>query len=215
MKTAIIIGATGLVGSALLQLLLTDNRFSKVKVLGRSATGVSHEKLEEYQIDFGKPQLWKHHVQGDVLFSCLGTTLKQAGSKDAQYRVDYTYQFAVASIAAENKVPVYVLISSVGANKDSRIFYTQMKGQLDEGVSRLPFASINIVRPGILYGPRKEKRTGEGWSATIVKALNNFGILKKYKPIASKTVAQAMIAVAVTSQPGVTIFENDQLFKLA
>ncbi|GGH81084.1 uncharacterized protein YbjT (DUF2867 family) [Filimonas zeae] len=214
MKTAIIIGATGLVGSALLQLLLSDNRFSKVKVLGRSATGVTHEKLEEHQIDFGKPQLWKHHVQGDILFSSLGTTMKQAGGKDAQYRVDYTYQFAVASIAAENKVPVYVLVSSVGADKDAKLFYPRMKGQLDEGVSRIPFTSINIVRPGPLYGPRKQKRTGEGWSIALVKVLNSIGILKKYKPISSTEVAKAMITVAIAAKPGVTIFENGQLFKL-
>lgn len=214
MKTAILIGATGLVGSALLQLLLSDKRFSKVKVLGRSYTGVTHEKLEEHLIDFGKPQLWKHQVTGDVLFSSLGTTMKQAGGKDAQYRVDYTYQFAVASIAGENRVPVYVLVSSLGADKDARLFYPRMKGQLDEGVSRIPFDSINIVRPGPLYGPRKQKRTGEGWSVALVKALNSIGILKKYKPISSQQVAQAMIAVAIAAKPGVTIFENDQLFKL-
>lgn len=214
MKTAILIGATGLVGSALLQLLLSDKRFSKVKVLGRSSTGVTHEKLEEHLIDFGKPQLWKHQVTGDVLFSSLGTTMKQAGGKDAQYRVDYTYQFAVASIAGENRVPVYVLVSSIGADKDARLFYPRMKGQLDEGVSRIPFDSINIVRPGPLYGPRKQKRTGEGWSVALVKALNSIGILKKYKPISSQQVAQAMIAVAIAAKPGVTIFENDQLFKL-
>lgn len=215
MNTAIIIGATGLVGSALLQVLLTDNRFTKVIVLGRSKTEVSHEKLEEHIIDFGKPQLWKQYVQGDVLFSCLGTTMKQAGGKDAQYRVDYTYQFAVASIAAENKVPVYVLVSSVGANPDSRFFYTQMKGQLDDGVSRLPFSSINIVRPGLLYGPRKQKRAGEGASVVLIKAFNSIGLFKKYKPITSKTVAQAMIAIATAAKPGATIYENEALFQLA
>lgn len=215
MKIAIVIGATGLVGSALLQLLLADNRFSKVIVLGRSKTGVNGAKLEEHLIDFGKPQLWKQYVQGDVLFSCLGTTMKQAGGKDAQYRVDYTYQFAVASIAAENKVPVYVLVSSVGADPDSRFFYAQMKGQLDDGVSRLPFESINILRPGLLYGPRKQKRAGEGAGVIIVKAFNAIGLFKKYTPIASKTVAQAMIAVAVAAKAGATIYENEELFKIA
>ncbi|BAV09952.1 Uncharacterized conserved protein YbjT, contains NAD(P)-binding and DUF2867 domains [Filimonas lacunae] len=215
MKTAIIIGATGLVGNELLHLLLDDNRFEKVKILVGKSAGITHAKLEEHVIDFGKPQLWKQEVQGDVLFSCLGTTMKQAGGKDAQYRVDYSYQFAVASIAAENNVPVYVLVSSIGADTESRFFYAQMKGQLDEGVSRLPFASTSIVRPGPLYGARKNKRGGENLSVMLVKAFNAIGIFKKYKPVSGAQVARAMMQVAVAAKAGVTIYENNALFALA
>lgn len=204
-----------MVGNALLHLLLADNRFEKVKVLTRRTTEISHPKLEEHIIDFGKPQFWKQEVTGDVLFSCMGTTLKQAGGKDAQYRVDYTYQFALASIAAENEVPAYVLVSSIGANKDSRYFYMQMKGQLDEGVSRLPFKSISIVRPGPLYGSRKQKRAGENFGVILMKALNAIGLFRKYKPISADQVGKAMIQTAVTAKPGVTIYENNELFPLA
>lgn len=215
MKTAIIIGATGLVGGELLKLLLADPRFGSVKVLVRRSTNITHDKLEEHIINFDKPQLWKQYVTGDVLFSCLGTTRKQAGGKNVQYRIDYTYQFAIASIAAENSVSAYVLVSSIGADKDSRFFYTQMKGQLDEGVSRLPFNSISIVRPGILHGQRSKSRVTEELGVLLIKAFNGIGLFKKYKPIAAKTVAQAMIQTAVTAKTGAAIYENEALFQLA
>lgn len=215
MNTAIIIGATGLVGGELLQLLLADPRFDSVKVLVRRSTNITHTKLEEHIINFDKPQLWKQYVTGDVLFSCLGTTRKQAGGKNVQYRVDYTYQFAIASIAAENGVSAYVLVSSVGADKDSRLFYAQMKGQLDEGVSRLPFNSISIVRPGPLYGLRTQSRITDKLGVLLAKAFNSVGLLKKYKPIAAKTVGQAMVQTALAAKPGVTIYENEALFQLA
>jgi uncharacterized protein YbjT (DUF2867 family) len=215
MKTAIVIGGTGLVGNAVVQLLLNDQRFNSVLLLGRRTIGISHSKLQEHIIDFDKPQLWKQLVQGDVLFSCLGTTLKQAGSKDAQYRVDYKYQFNVASVAAENKVPAYILVSSIGAGSNTRFFYTRMKGQLEEGVSGLPFAQIGILRPGPLYGNRQKNRPGEIITVPLVKALNVLGLFKKYQPISATEVGKAMIRIALSEKPGVTIYENDQLLKLA
>jgi uncharacterized protein YbjT (DUF2867 family) len=215
MKTAIVIGGTGLVGSALVKSLLDDIRFGRVLLLGRRTAGIIHQKLQEHIIDFDKPQLWKQLVKGDVLFSCLGTTLKKAGSKDAQYRVDYQYQFNMASVAAENKVAAYLLVSSIGAGSNTRFFYTQMKGQLEEGVSRLPFAQIGIVRPGPLYGQRLQNRLGETISVTLLKALNGLGLFKKYRPISAAEVAKAMIVITMSEKRGVTIYENDQLLKLA
>ncbi|RXK80745.1 NAD-dependent epimerase/dehydratase family protein [Filimonas effusa] len=215
MKTAIVIGGTGLVGNALVLQLLNSTHFGQVLVFGRRSLELVHEKLQEHIINFDKPQLWKHLVKGDVFFSCLGTTLRQAGSKDAQYRVDYQYQFSMASVAAENKVPAYILVSSVGADSNSRLFYTRMKGQLDEGVSRLPFIQTAIIRPGALYGSRKKFRPGETASVGLLKLLNAVGILRKYRPITGKQVANAMIQIALGEKRGVTIYENDQLFELA
>src|SRR5690349_10962018 len=137
--TAIVIGATGLVGSELVQQLLDDERFSLVKIFVRRSFGKQHPKLEEHIIDFDKIHEWGHLVSGDVLFSALGTTLKQAGGKEAQYRIDYNYQYDVADAAAKNKVPVYVLVSSAMANVDSKIFYTRMKGELERDIKKLPF----------------------------------------------------------------------------
>ena len=139
MKTAVVIGATGLVGSELVALLLADSRFETVKVFVRRSTGRQHPKLEEHLVNFDAVETWKEQLTGDVLFSAMGTTLKQAGSKDAQYKIDYTYQYNVAKAAAENGVPQYVLISSAGASPKSRIFYSRMKGELEESVKKLTF----------------------------------------------------------------------------
>jgi uncharacterized protein YbjT (DUF2867 family) len=116
MKTALLIGATGLTGSHLLHLLLADLRFEHIIIFVRRSTGIVHPKLEEHIVRFGHPEEWKHLVKGDVLFSALGTTVKLAGSKEAQYKVDYTYQFQFAAAASANGVPSYVLISASGAN---------------------------------------------------------------------------------------------------
>lgn len=215
MKTAIVIGATGLVGNALVLQLLNSPHFGHVLVFTRRSLGITHEKLQEHVINFDKPHLWKQWVKGDVFFSCLGTTLRQAGSKDAQYRVDYHYQFAMASIAAENKVPAYILVSSVGADSNTRLFYTRMKGQLEEGVSQLPFIQTAIIRPGALYGGRKQTRPGEIIGVGLLKVFNVVGLFRKYRPITGKQVASAMIQIALGEKRGVTIYENDQLIELA
>src|ERR1700743_749739 len=115
MKTAIVIGATGLVGSELTRLLINDSRYERVKIFVRKPTGITSDKLEEHIVDFGEPDKWKRFVTGDVLYSALGTTLRAAGSKDEQYKVDYTYQYRFAKIAAANGVSAYVLISAAGS----------------------------------------------------------------------------------------------------
>lgn len=214
MKSAIVIGATGLVGNALVMQLLNSTHFGQVVVFTRRSLGIAHEKLQEHIINFDKPHLWKQWVKGDVFFSCLGTTLRQAGSKDAQYRVDYQYQFSMASVAAENKMPAYILVSSVGANSNSRLFYTRMKGQLEEGISALPFIQTAIIRPGPLYGGRKQLRPAETISVGLLKVFNIIGLFKKYHPISGKQVASAMIEISLGEKRGVTIYENDQLLEL-
>ncbi len=192
-KTAIIIGATGLVGSALLKQLLADDDFSKVKIFVRRSTDITHEKLEEFIIDFDRIEAYKEAVKGDVFFSCLGTTLSQAGSKEKQYRVDVSYQYKFAEMTAENSVPAYVLVSSASANKDSLFFYTKMKGELEEKIKSLPFEKIIIVQPSILAGDRKKSRAGEKISAKIINGLSIvLPFLKKYKSISGEQVAKAM-----------------------
>lgn len=214
MKTAIIIGASGLVGSTLTDLLIHDYRFTKVIVLARRSMGIKHPKLEEHIIDFRKPETWKPLIKGDVLFSALGTTLKSAGSKEAQYEVDFTFQFIIAEAASQNHVPVYVLISSIGANANSSNFYLRMKGQLEDAVKLLPFQSINILRPASLDGERKEYRIAERISLPILKAVNSFGLLKKYRPIHRNIVAEKMVLVSLEQSKGLRILENEEIFKI-
>ena len=191
-RTAIVIGATGLVGTELVKQLLADDRFRAVIILARRSTG-RHEKLEEHLVDFDQPDSWKHLVRGNVLFSALGTTLKQAGSKQAQYKIDYHYQYHVAAAAASNGVPVYVLVSSAMANETSRIFYTRMKGELERDVKKLGFRHLHILQPGMLAGSRQKKRTGEVIGLAALKLLNAVGIARSQKPVDAGIVARAMI----------------------
>ena len=163
-------------------------------------------------MNFDQPESWKELLKGDVLFSCMGTTLAAAGSKANQYKVDFTYQFETARMAAENEVPVYVLVSSTGANAKSALFYPQIKGQLDEAVQKLSFKSVQILRPGQLYGDRIQKRTAEAIAVKIMFTMNRFGLFKKYKPISSWDVAKAMINVANKNTNN--IFTLNELFNL-
>lgn len=214
-RTAIVIGATGLVGTQLIQLLLADERFSVVSILGRRSTGIQHPKLQEHIINFDHPEDWKHLVTGDVLFSALGTTLKQAGSKEAQYKIDHTYQYNVAKAAAENGVPVYVLVSAAMSSENSRIFYSRMKGELERDVKQLPFQYIHILQPGMLAGNRKENRTGEKIGTAVIKFLNTLGIAKKQKPVHASIVAQAMINVSFKINNRISTYALLEVFKQA
>ncbi len=199
MKTAIVIGATGLIGNHLTKLLLEDERYQTVKVFVRRSLGETDTKLEEHIVDFNNLNEWKNKVTGDEFFSCLGTTIKKAGSKDAQYKIDFTYQFETAKAAAENGVKNYLLVSSTGANSRSGNFYLRIKGELEEKISILPFDKIRIFQPSILVGEREEKRAGETYGITFMNILANIPGLKKYKPIDGRTVAKAMIKSANSS----------------
>ena len=214
-RTAIVIGATGLVGSHLVQLLIRDDRFSTIKIFARRNTGIHHLKLQEKIIDFDHPEQWRHLVTGDVLFSALGTTLKTAGSKKAQYKVDHSYQFNTAKAAAENRVPVYVLVSAAMASEYSRIFYTRMKGKLERDVKQLPFEYIHIIQPGMLTGDRKENRPFEGITIPALQFLNKLGVAKKQKPIHASIVAQAMINVSFKKENKISTYSLLEVFEQA
>lgn len=215
MKNALLIGATGLVGSHLLQQLLDDSRFKSVTVFVRRSTEISHPKMKEHLIDFERPADWQHLVKGDVIFLALGTTLAKAGSKAAQYLVDYTFQYQFAKAASENGVPALVLVSSAGAGKKSGFFYMRMKADLERDIEKLPIKQQVFIRPGALTGPRQEKRTGERIGVGVLGLVNKLGMFWKYRPIHAWVVARAMINAALTQTSGVKIFELDRVFELA
>lgn len=215
MKTALIVGATGMVGKSLVRLLLDDPRFARVIVFVRRATGIEHEKLEEHIISFDQPESWRDMVRGDVLFSALGTTLKQAGSQEEQYKVDYTYQYQFAVAASENGVPVYVLVSSAGADVKSRIFYSRIKGELECDVKSLRFQAVSILQPSLLVGERQEARTGEQLSYGLLKVLNAVGLFRKFRPIEGITVANAMRNAALQASPGIHTYALNEVFRLS
>lgn len=212
LKTAIIIGATGLVGSELLNILLDDELIGKVITLGRSKPLVISEKLESHIVDFEQVDSYRQLVCGELLFLCLGTTLKQAGSVVAQRKVDLTYQLNVATVAAENNVPHLLLVSSSGANHKSSNNYLKMKGELESAIHNLPFNSSVILRPSLLLGDRKETRIGETIAGYIMPILKYIPVLKKYRPISATIVAEKLHKCSNSGDKKNQIFELDEIF---
>ena len=212
-QKAIVIGSTGMVGKELVKKLIENEHYSENISLVRRPSGITNPKLDEHVIDFDHPETWKDLVKGDVLFSALGTTIAKAKSKEEQFKVDFTYQYNVAKIAVENGATSYVLISSAGANANSKAFYMNTKGKLDEAVQSLPFEYINILRPGQLYGRRTEKRIGEKVGLSVMHSLNKIGLFKRYKPIKDIKVAKAMIHAARKTHS--TIYTLDEVHELA
>ncbi len=212
--TANVIGATGLVGKQLVLQLLANDNFEKVRIFVRRESGLKNPKLEQQIVDFSDDKTWKNSLNGDVLFSTLGTTLKQAGSKEKQYEIDFTFNLNFAQKAKENGIEKYVLVSSVGADAKSSVFYTKMKGELDETVAKIGFKNLAILRPASLTGDRKNKRIVEQISIPILNLLTRF-IFRKYRPISDKIVAQAMINAVIYPNSEKTIWESDEVFELA
>jgi uncharacterized protein YbjT (DUF2867 family) len=212
--TANVIGATGLVGKQLVHLLLENDNFEKIRIFVRRDPGISHPKLEQQIVDFSVKESWSNQLNGDVLFSTLGTTLKQAGSKEKEYEVDFTFNLNFAKKAMENKIKNYVLVSSIGANSNSKIFYTRMKGELDDAVVKLGFENLAIIRPSSLTGNRTEKRTMETISITVANFITRY-VFKKYRPIQDKTVAQAMVNAVLSGSQKKIIWEGNEVFELA
>lgn len=189
---ALVIGATGATGKDLVKKLLADQYFDQVDVFVRKPLGMEHPKLTAHIVNFDQPEEWKNLVKGDVAFSCLGTTLKAAGSKEKQWKVDFDYQYEFAKIAKDNNVDDYVLVSSYGANPQSKIFYSRMKGELEEQVKGLHFNKITIFQPGMLER-KSSDRSGEVLGGKIIKFVNKFGLFESMKPLPTDVLAQAMI----------------------
>lgn len=208
---ALIIGATGATGKDLVAQLLADEHFDEVHVFVRRDVGVGHEKLRVHVVDFDKIEEWKCDLQGDVLFSALGTTLKQAGSQKKQWKVDYTYQYEVAKAAKENGVEMMALVSSAWATADSKVFYTRMKGQLENDVRDLGFKSLYIMRPPSLIRKGSD-RFGETISVKILLALNKIGLLRAIRPMPTSQVAHTMIAMTKEAKEGTFVLEPKDIW---
>ena len=210
---ALVIGATGATGRELVQLLLKDDDFSQVSIFVRTAPNIKHKKLKTHVIDFKELEKNKDIIKGDVLFSALGTTKKDAGGKDQQYEIDYSYQYEFAKIAAENGVGQLSLVSSVGANSKSSFFYPKIKGALEEAVKKLNFKKIDIFQPPMLIRQPDLMREGEKSGIKILNRLNKIGILKSQKPLAVEALAEKMLKIAKTpSKEKATTFLPKNLF---
>ena len=191
MKT-LLIGATGATGSDLLRLLLDDGEVESVVIFVRRNPGVEHPKLTVHVIDFEKPEKWSHLVKGDILFSCLGTTRKDAGSKNAQWKVDYDYQYSFAKAARENGMGCYVLVSAMNASSKSRFFYSRMKGKLDDDVSKLGFSKLLIFRPPSLVRKQSDRKM-EKMGVKVISFFNRLGLMKSLKPMSTDALAKKML----------------------
>ena len=220
-KTAILLGASGLVGNEVLKLLLADVRdsnspnqyFEKIKIFVRKALPVEHPRLEQHVVNFDAIENYRDLIKGDIIFCCLGTTIKKAGSKDAFIKVDYTFPLEFAKIAKQNGVNKYLLISSIGADRNASNFYLKVKGDIELALEKLKFESLIILRPSMLLGERKEFRFGEAAGKIFIQlfSLGFIGKLKKYKAIEARIVAKAMIELSKSEFKGVNVFESDKL----
>jgi uncharacterized protein YbjT (DUF2867 family) len=212
MKTALVAGATGLIGKQLLQLLLEDPSYAKVKAITRQPLAIQHIKLENIVLDFSRLSEHAIALQADDVFCCLGTTIRIAKTKVAFRKVDYDYPVALARIAKGEGALQYLLVSALGANKNSGIFYNQVKGEVEEAIAHVSFRTIHVFRPSLLLGDRTEQRAGEG-AATLFFKLFGFLIPSKYKAIDSLKVARAMISFAGENEPGFYFHESQELQK--
>ncbi|SIQ32076.1 NAD(P)H-binding [Chryseobacterium sp. RU37D] len=211
---ALVIGATGATGKDLVNQLLDDKDFEEVHIFVRKPIDIQNDKLKVHVINFENPDEWKNMVKGDVAFSCLGTTLKAAGSKDAQRKVDFDYQYEFAKAAKENNVEDYILISAYGANPKSKIFYSKMKGELEEAVKQLHFTKIIIFKPGMLE--RKDSdRTGEVLGSRIIRFANKIGLLESQKPLPTNILAKAMINSSKIKSNGYSSIKLGNIFCFA
>jgi len=190
---ALILGGTGATGKELLKLLLNDPSYIKVSIFVRRKPAIKHKKLYIHEIDFSRLNYYKSLIDGNVLFSALGTTLKDAGSRSQQYQVDYTYQYEFAKMASDNGVEIFSLVSSAGANPKSIFFYPRIKGELEQAINNLAFKKIQIFQPSILIRQPELMRKGEKIGIKIFKILNRIGLLKSQKPLSVLFLAKKMI----------------------
>ena len=215
-KTALIIGATGLTGSHCQQMLLDSSDYGKVISLVRRPSKISHPKLEEHIVIFDAPDSFSHLVKADEVYCCMGTTIRKAGSQAAFKKVDYQYPLEIAKMALENEANQYLLVSSIGADADSRIFYSRTKGEIENAIKNLAYRSVHILQPSFLLGNRKEFRIGEKVGIAMGNALSflMIGRLRKYRGIEARVVARAMLLLAAKELSGNHIWESDKIQEL-
>ncbi|GAA5024386.1 nucleoside-diphosphate sugar epimerase [Marivirga lumbricoides] len=216
-NTALIAGATGLVGGHLLDILMEDDYYSTVKVLTRRSIGGDDGKLKEIIIeDFDDLENHVEALKADDYFCCLGTTMKKAGSKEAFKKVDYRYPASLAAIARENSASSFHLVSAMGANANSLIFYNKVKGEAEKAIQAMKLSKAFIYRPSFIEGERNESRTGEKVALWVADKLDFVftGPLKKYGAIHAHEIAEAMVKTAKNDKSSFKILESDQMKEL-
>jgi uncharacterized protein YbjT (DUF2867 family) len=210
MKTAVIAGSTGLVGSELLRKLLDSPLYGSVLALTRRDFPLSHPKLEKIITDFLHPELALTGKMPDDVFCCLGTTMAKAKTREKFREVDFAYPLSLATATHAIGAKQYLLVSALGASRRSSVYYNHVKGEVEEAVAAVGFRTLHIFRPSLLLGPRGEKRPGEEAAKTFFRWFG-FIVPKKYRAIEAGTVAQAMLTCASMEQQGIFIHESNQI----
>ncbi len=213
MKTAIIAVSTGLTGSNCLEYLLECGEYSTIIALNRKELNIKNKKLQQIIVDFTKLEEALKDVKVDDVYCCLGTTIKKAGSKEAFLKVDFEYPLQIASFLRQNGAKCFSLVSALGADNNSNIFYSKVKGEIEQAIAKLSYPKLNILRPSILQGQRKESRPGETIGLFMAKLLSPLmiGPLKKYRPVKASAVAYTMIHYSINGPDGVNIIESDMI----
>ena len=212
-RSALIAGASGLVGGHCLRFLHDDGTYGKVTALVRRPLPVSHAKLEQIVVDFDQLQSFSRVMKGDDVFCCLGTTRRRSGSQEGYERIDYTYPFELAKISSANGAQQFLIVSSVGANPTSSFAYLRTKGRIEEAIKSLPFRGIHIFRPSMLVGRRGEFRWEDYVVPPLLKlaAIGMVGKFRRYRAIAGETVAFAMVEIAKMNLEGIYVYESDEI----
>ena len=215
MKTALIFGSSGLIGTQILELIVNNNKYNKIKLFVRSKVSYSNSKIEIIKTDFNNLLSHKDSIIGDDCFFCIGTTRKNTPDKNEYIKIEYNLPVEVAKIARENSINSFLYVSSLGANTNASGLYLKNKGQAEESIKKLNFPKLSIIRPSILLGNRTENRIGEKIGIFIMKSFSPLflGKMKKYKPIRAEDVAKAMIKIAENNFQQ-TIFESDKLIEI-
>lgn len=209
-KTAILIGATGLTGSHLLDLLLASDDYEKVKIFTRRTTGKTHPKLEESVCDMLQLEQQAENFTADEVFVCIGTTKAKTPDKTVYRAIDYGIPVTSAKLAEQNNIPTFSVISAIGSDTDSRFFYSRTKGEMERDILQCNLPNILIYRPSLIYGNRNDRRIGEAIGIWLVKILRYamIGKLKKYRAISGKDLAKALF-IGVSRKGHQVIFRDD------
>ncbi|HDX9580381.1 TPA: oxidoreductase [Bacillus pseudomycoides] len=212
-RTALVLGASGLIGQEVTQLLLDSDQYDSVTIFVRKPLDWKHEKLQQKKVDFSILEQYKEFFAVDDVFNCLGTTIKKARTKGDFKKVDYEYTLRAARIAEEQAVQNFLVISSMGANPKSLFFYSQVKGQMEDAIKKLVIGGIHIFRPSLLLGERDEFRLGERMGEKISGIIPFLfkGSFSKYKPISAEQVAKGMYVTALREESGVHIHESSEI----
>ncbi len=217
-RSVLLAGATGLVGGYCLRLLLDSPEILEVNMITRRPLNIAHPKLKEHCVEFSEMgDVFPQEVTWDAVFCCLGTTMKQAGSREEFKKVDLEYVIALAELGKKHQAEKFLVVSSMGASKNSPIFYSRIKGRMEAEISKIGYKSVDIFRPSFLVGHRANPRFGERWGEKAMQIINPVlvGPMRSYRSISAERIARVMVSVAARSEMGVQIYPSNEIQRLS